>query len=120
METLKKYSNPTAVLRLTRKYVKQHPPRETTQHASTQPKGILIGKTGANTALYTSTRKNKKYALYVPNHKTVHFGAIPYEDYTKHRNKSRRKNYLQRATNIKGNWKSDPYSANNLAIHLLW
>ena len=32
----------------------------------------------------------------------------------------KRKSYLARATNIKGDWKKNKYSKNNLAIHLLW
>jgi hypothetical protein len=31
-----------------------------------------------------------------------------------------RRRYLARATKIKGDWKKDPYSPNNLAIHVLW
>jgi hypothetical protein len=50
----------------------------------------------------------------------VHFGQMGYEDFTKHKNKTRRKNYLTRSRNIKGDWKKNRYSANNLAIHLLW
>ena len=32
----------------------------------------------------------------------------------------KRKSYLSRATNIKGNWKKNKYSKNNLAINILW
>jgi len=78
----------------------------------------FLGKTAI---LYFSSRKDKKYQIYDPNHqKWVHFGQIGYEDYTKHRNYNRRKQYLNRATKIKGNWKSNPYSPNNLSIHILW
>jgi hypothetical protein len=56
-----------------------------------------------------------------PNtNKWVHFGAIPFTDYTKHKDKTRRQRYLNRANNIKGNWVNDKYSPNNLSIHLLW
>ena len=54
------------------------------------------------------------------NNKFIHFGQLGYEDFTKHKNKTRRKNYLTRSRNIKGDWKKNKYSANNLAIHLLW
>ena len=96
--------------------------------------GVLIGMIGSGEAalapasapasapapsLYVSTRKNKKYALF-NGCKTTHFGQLPYEDYTKHKNKTRRKNYLTRSQNIKGDWRRDSYSPNNLAIHLLW
>jgi hypothetical protein len=68
----------------------------------------------------TSTRKNKKYMILNDDNKYVHFGDNRYEDYTIHNDLERRKRYLKRARNIKGNWKKDKYSANNLAINLLW
>jgi len=70
--------------------------------------------------LYLSTRKNKKYMIQKPDNTWVHFGDSRYADHTKHRDDSRRINYLKRATKIKGNWKNDPYSPNSLSINLLW
>ncbi len=79
--------------------------------------------------LYQSTRRRKKYMIQSPEGKWVvrratlwgaHFGAMGYADYTKHKDEIRRIHYLQRSTNIKGRWKENPYSANNLAIHGLW
>ncbi len=67
-----------------------------------------------------STRENKKYMILNDDNKYVHFGDNRYEDYTIHNDLERRKRYLNRAKNIKGNWKKDKYSANNLAINLLW
>jgi len=67
-----------------------------------------------------STRKNKKYMIMNDDHIYIHFGDLRYEDYTKHQDKERLKNYLSRATKIKGNWKKIKYSPNNLAINLLW
>ena len=67
-----------------------------------------------------STRKNKKYMIMNDDNKLVHFGDLRYQDYTKHQDEERRKRYIGRATKIKGNWKSDKYSPNNLAINLLW
>lgn len=76
---------------------------------------------GNDTILYISDRKDKKYYVINPkNNKKVHFGSMLYEDYTKHKNDIRRLAYLQRSTKIKGNWKNDPYSPNNLSIHILW
>lgn len=118
LEILKKYSNPSQVFRLSKKYYKKHRPL-TCVHKSQPPKGLLIGKLDEVAGLYVSTRKNKKYMLF-NGCKTTHFGQIPYQDFTQHANKTRRRNYLNRATNIKGDWKKDPYSPNNLAIHLLW
>ena len=76
---------------------------------------------GKKTELYISTRRTKKYMVLSPNG-FIHFGQFdpPMEDYTKHQNEIRRINYLNRATAIKGNWRDDPYSANNLSINLLW
>jgi hypothetical protein len=51
--------------------------------------------------------------------KYIHFGDLRYEDYTKHQDLKRLNNYLSRATKIKGNWKKDKYSPNNLAINLI-
>ena len=117
---LKKYSNPNKVLTLAKKYYKTHPPLECKKKRTYKENTEnLIGKINDNAGLYISTRKNKKYMLF-NGCKTVHFGQLPYEDFTKHKNKTRRKNYLNRATNIKGDWFKDPYSPNNLAIHLLW
>jgi hypothetical protein len=73
--------------------------------------------------LYLSTRKDKKYMITNPKtNKLIHFGSFnpPMEDYTYHKNEDRRENYLKRARAIKGNWKDDKWSANNLSIHLLW
>lgn len=77
-----------------------------------------LGKTAK---LYPGKNSHKKYSIYDPIHKKwVNFGQIGYEDYTKHKNKTRRKNYLTRSCGMKGNWKRNHYSANNLSIHILW
>ena len=91
-----KYSKPTEVNRRAKKY---------------------LGKTAK---ISLSTKKDKKYMVTTPDGNIVHFGQMNYEDFTKHKNKSRRKNYLSRSRKIKGDWKTNKYSANNLAIHLLW
>ena len=75
---------------------------------------------GKNVPLYYSFKPDKKYMVITPDDKVVHFGAFGMEDYTKHQNEKRRINYLARATKIKGDWKNNKYSPNNLAIHLLW
>lgn len=95
-DIIHKYSNPRQVQRLASKYFK----------------GLKV---------YRSNKKNKKYMILDPKKKKwIHFGQIPYEDFTKHKDKKRRKNYLNRSGSIKGNWKSNKYSANNLARKLLW
>ena len=91
-----KYSNPPEVYRLASKYL------------------------GKKAKIGLSTKKNKKYMVTRPDGKIVHFGQMGYEDFTRHKDKTRRKNYLTRSRKIRGNWKSDKYSANNLSINLLW
>lgn len=68
------------------------------------------------------------HKLQVPNAegKLVRFGSVGQGDhvlYTLSHDKSadeHRKRYLARATKIKGEWKSDEYSPNSLAIAVLW
>ena len=52
--------------------------------------------------------------------RTIHFGAAGMSDFTKHKDPKRRENYLKRTANMKGNWKDDMYSPNNLSRNLLW
>ena len=75
---------------------------------------------GKGVIIYRSTRNDKKYMVKNPQGNMVHFGQMGYEDYTKHKDKIRRRSYLNRATNIKGDWKRNKYSPNNLSINLLW
>jgi hypothetical protein len=95
-EEIRKYSNPAEVYRRASRY---------------------LGKTAK---IGLSTRRDKKYMVTTPNERIVHFGQMGYEDFSKHRNKTRRKNYLTRSGKIKGDWAKDKYSANNLARKLLW
>ncbi len=79
---------------------------------------LYLGKTAK---LFPARNSQKKYSIYDPkHHKWMDFGAIGYEDYTKHKDKKRRKNYLTRSRSIKGDWKRNPYSANNLSRRILW
>ena len=99
MNELEKYSNPYIAQKNAEKYL------------------------GKDAQLYVSTQSNKKYMIYDPyNNKWIHFGTMKpaMEDFTKHRDLERRKRYLARATKIKGDWKNNPYSPNNLSIHILW
>ena len=75
---------------------------------------------GKDIPIYISNKKDKKYMVQDPNGKVIHFGQLGYEDFTKHLNEIRRKNYLTRTSGIKGNWKSNKYSANSLSRNLLW
>jgi hypothetical protein len=77
-----------------------------------------LGKTAK---LYPARNTVKKYSIFdTINQRWVNFGQIGYEDYTKHRDKGRRKNYLTRSKSIRGNWKKNKFSANNLSREILW
>jgi hypothetical protein len=94
---LRKYSNPEKAQKMAYKY---------------------LGKTAK---LYPANNPKKKYKIYDPKIcKWINFGQIGYEDYTKHNNKTRRKNYLTRTKGMLGNWRKNPYSANNLSRNILW
>ena len=96
-KNIKKVSNPDRALANTKKYL------------------------GKNTPLYPSEKSKFKYKVFNPNtNKFVYFGSMLYEDYLKHGDEIRKKNYLLRSGNIKGNWKDDKYSKNNLSRHILW
>jgi hypothetical protein len=97
-ERLEKYSDPTQVFKKAREYL------------------------GKDVDIQISGRKDKKYMVKTPEGKWVHFGGFkpPMEDFTKHKDNKRRENYLNRATKIKGDWKKNKYSPNNLSIHILW
>jgi hypothetical protein len=76
---------------------------------------------GKDTILRLSRTKNKKYDVFNPStNKWIAFGQMGYEDYTKHKDPIRRRSYLARATKMKGDWKDDKYSPNNLSINILW
>jgi hypothetical protein len=75
---------------------------------------------GKPTKLYISDKPNKKYYVIDNENNKHYFGEMGYEDYTKHKNEERRQAYLRRATNIRGKWKNNKYSPNNLAINIIW
>ena len=94
---LLKYSNPRQAQKMAYKY---------------------LGKTAK---LYPANNPQKKYKIYDNNNeKWINFGQIGYEDFTKHKDKTRRKNYLTRTKYMRGDWKTNPYSANNLSRNILW
>lgn len=95
-EEIKKYSDPIQVEKMAKKYF------------------------GYDKPVYLSTKKDKKYMVQDDKGRWVHFGQMGYEDFTKHRDEKRRENYLNRSRNIRGNWKENKYSPNNLSIHILW
>jgi hypothetical protein len=79
------------------------------------------GKEYINQIVYKSNKPKKKYMIFDNiNNKWIYFGLLDYEDYTKHKDYDRMIRYRKRATNIKGNWKDNPFSPNNLSINILW
>jgi hypothetical protein len=95
--SIQKYSNPTKVFRKAKEYL------------------------GDDVEIELSTNPHKKYMVYDPKkEKWVHFGQMGYEDYTKHQDPVRRRNYLTRTYFMKGHWQNDKYSPNNLSRHILW
>jgi len=66
--------------------------------------------------VYESTRRNKKYMVY-DGDKWVHFGAMGYEDFTKHHDKTRLNAFRSRNRA----WEHAPvYSPRWLSYFLLW
>ena len=71
---------------------------------------------GPNVILKLSTRKNKKYMIYL-NGKFIHFGQMYYEDYTKHLDYERRERFRTRNYDwINRNYDSPAF----LSYVLLW
>ena len=75
---------------------------------------------GKSAILYRSNAKNKKYSIIDLEGRIINFGQMEYEDFTKHKDQERRKKYLARSGNLRGNWKENKYSPNNLARNILW
>ena len=75
---------------------------------------------GEHIPIYISSKPTKKYMVQNPEGKLIDFGQMGYEDYTKHNDSTRQQSYLRRTANIKGNWKDNKYSPNNLSRNLLW
>lgn len=76
---------------------------------------------------FKSWRKNKKLAVLVKDKnkiRIIHFGDTRYKDFTQHRNKKRRENYLRRSAEIRdGNGrltKNNKLSPNYWARRILW
>ena len=66
--------------------------------------------------VHESSRKDKKYMVF-DGRTMVHFGSLPYEDYTKHHDENRLTKFRKR------NWKwqfAPKYSPAYLSYYLLW
>ena len=76
---------------------------------------------GKGVILFRSETKTKKYLVRDPlTNKLINFGQMGYQDFTKHKDEARRINYLDRTEKIRGNWKANKYSPNNLSRNILW
>ena len=76
---------------------------------------------GTNAIIKLSDKESKKYMVLNPeSNKWIYFGQMGYEDFTKHQDPIRRERYLKRTANMKGDWKDNKYSPNNLSRNILW
>ena len=78
----------------------------------------------AKAEISVSPREDKKYMIRVAasdgnRGRIIHIGS-KMADFTKHGDEVRRKSYLARSGGIKGDWKSDKWSANMLSRALMW
>jgi hypothetical protein len=97
MTSINDYSNPATVFKKSKQYL------------------------GNDTIIKLSDKPLKKYMVLNPNtNKYIYFGQMGYQDFTKHKDEKRRDNYLKRTANIKGDWKDNKYSPNNLSRNILW
>lgn len=94
---------------------------------------MVAEKEGYNPdSIYFSDKPEKKLMILNNEDEKIYFGQTGYGDFIIWNflenmevvpngfSSKKRKLYLARATKIKGNWKKDIYSPNNLAIRILW
>jgi len=94
--------------------------KELAKHNGYDPSKVLFCDRGTNKLMYQgpdglSHFGNPKYHDYIIYSFLEHKGKVPEGTADK-----RRELYRARATKIKGNWKKNKYSPNNLAINILW
>ena len=65
-----------------------------------------------------SKNKDKKYSAVIDGKKTIHFGAVGYEDYSVHKDPERKQRYIDRHK-PRENW-GDPTTAGFFAKNILW
>lgn len=78
----------------------------------------------AKAEISVSPMVDKKYTVRVAaaggvRGRIVHIGSTM-ADFTKHADEAKRKSYLARSAGIKGEWRDDKWSANNLSRALMW
>lgn len=99
--------------RFTKKLLRYSNPKKAQDKANQ-----YLGKTAR---LYPARNLAKKYSIF--DHirgRWVNFGQIGYEDFTKHGDLKRRRNYLTRTNSIRGDWRKNKFSPNNLSRKILW
>ena len=82
--------------------------------------------------IFLSDKKGKKLYYLTPDDKKVYFGSADNNDFFIYQilehhhiipedtSLKYRERYIKRASKIKGDWESDKYSPNNLAMNFLW
>jgi len=76
---------------------------------------------GKDVIIKLSDKPDKKYMVLNPHtNKFIYFGQMGYKDFTFTGDLIKRNNYLRRTENIKGDWKDNKYSPNNLSRNILW
>jgi hypothetical protein len=75
---------------------------------------------GNDVQILPSTRKDSKFMVRKPSGSWVHFGAKGYDDFTQHNDPERQRLYLLRSGSIRGDWRQNKYSPNNLSRNILW
>jgi hypothetical protein len=78
----------------------------------------------AKATIEPSPREDKKYLVRVAaadgkRGRAIHIGST-LADFTKHGDETKRKSYLARSAGIKGDWRDDKWSANNMSRALMW
>lgn len=86
------------------------------KEAGYDPDLLILANDGVHKLSYNGVKfGNKDYNDYILYSYMESQGKI-----TPQEADNRRRLYLKRAMNIKGNWKRNPVSPNNLAIRILW
>lgn len=78
----------------------------------------------AKATIEPSPRPDKKYLIRVAaaggvRGRAVHIGST-LADFTKSADEAKKKSYLARSAGIKGDWRDDKWSPNNLSRALMW
>lgn len=68
--------------------------------------------------LYKLKNSKHKFLVVTPTGKKIRFGASGYEDYTTHRDKNRKENYIKRHS-VREDWK-DLNKAGTWSRYILW